>query len=212
MTQTRSGKIADTKTQASRRGRPNLATEHAKRSNSASTAAIADAAEKTTKDHAANNPLPSAIEDPASSDPAPTNSTTSAASTYDTNGTAEQDALLIVSTQLVNTAPAPADTASTSHENTVTDKSVTSTTENPEPNNPRPAIADAARDENTPANNGERRPTRSGQSRSVQRVRGSVALECTNIVQDKHSSGEKRVCECLGRTSIDSNPRVLRPR
>jgi hypothetical protein len=51
-------------------------------------AAIADAAKKTTKDYTAYNPLPSAIEGPASSNPAPTNSTTSAAFTCNTNSTA----------------------------------------------------------------------------------------------------------------------------
>ena len=117
MTQTRSRRIADTRPQASRRDvtartakaaqrsidRPNLATEHAKGSNSTSTATIADAA-STTKDHTANNPLPSATKDPAPSDPAPTNSTTSAAFTYEVDSIAEQDALPSVSTQPVNTA------------------------------------------------------------------------------------------------------------
>ena len=98
MTRTRSGKIADTWPQASRRDlttRPakaversidntDLATDHAERSDIASTAAIADRAsictENATKDHAANKTVPSAPEDPAPSHPAlPNESATSAA-------------------------------------------------------------------------------------------------------------------------------------
>ena len=83
MTRTRSGKIVDTRPQASRRDlttksvkavqrsidKANLATKYAERSDSPSTAAIANDASMCTKnattDYTANNPMPSAPEDPA---------------------------------------------------------------------------------------------------------------------------------------------------
>ena len=94
MTQTSPRNIADTKPQASPRDpktakaaqrsidKPNLATEHAERSDSASSAATSTCTENATEGHTANNPVPSAPENPAPTDLAlPTNSTTSAAVT-----------------------------------------------------------------------------------------------------------------------------------